>query len=89
MFYIIGGKEQRESWESDHKVPYFEVEEAESDVTHLHDWEGDETATLIVNLNGEEPLYTLQVIGEDGGISSEREYRSYDDALADYDAACA
>jgi len=88
MFYIIGSKEQRESWESAHQVPYFEVEEPDSDVTCLHDQEGDEKATLIVNLNGEEPLYTLQMAGEQGEIESERDYPSYDEALEAYEAAC-
>jgi 6-phosphogluconolactonase (cycloisomerase 2 family) len=87
MFYIVGSKEKRESWESGHQVPYFEVEEADSDVSCLHDLDGDEKATLFVNLNGEVPLYTVQVAGEKGEIASEVDYPSYDDALSAYEAA--
>ena len=87
MIYIIGTKQSREEFESNHNIPFFEIEEELSDdVVCLHDHE-DEPATLYVNLVA--GMYTLHVFdNEANGIESEADYTNFDDAMKEYDSAC-
>lgn len=84
MFYIIGEKKQAKEFFDGNRIPYFRYEEQTSpDTTMLRD-EDDEKATLYINL--EEGTYTLQVMGEEGGVESETDYPDYESALAAYEA---
>lgn len=85
MMYLIGTEEQRKAFAEENRIPYFEFEEqTDPDTVVLHNGE-DEQAALIVNLDGD-PLYTVQVTGEEGGIESEADYHDYDIALATYES---
>lgn len=85
MMYLLGTKEQRKAFEAENRIPWFEFEErTDPDTVMLHG-KDDESATLIVNLDGD-PLYTVQVMGEEGGIESETDYQDYNSALAAYEA---
>lgn len=85
MMYLIGTKEQRKAFEAENRVPWFEFEEqTDPDTVKLYD-KDEGPATLIVNLDGD-PIFTVQVMGEEGGIESETDYPDYESALAAYEA---
>lgn len=85
MMYLIGTKEQRKAFAEENRIPYFEFEEqTDPDTVVLHNGE-DESATLIVSLDGD-PIYTVQVMGEEGGVESEADYPDYESALAAYES---
>ena len=85
MMYLIGTEEQRERFADENRIPYFEREEYRDPDMVVKSNHDDEKAALVVNIL-EEPLYTVQVMGEEGGVESETDYQDYERALAAYEA---
>jgi hypothetical protein len=84
MFYIIGSKDQRDQFTSDHRIPHFTHEEALPDMAQLYSRD-DETVCLYADLGSKS--FTVQVMGAEGlGIESEEEFNTYEEALAAYEA---
>lgn len=85
--YLVGTKEQREAFEAEHQIPYFRFQDmTDEDTCMMYNEEDDAMpgATLIANLLGERPLYTVQLHDEDGLLDAEADFDDYDEALEVY-----
>ncbi len=87
MFYIIGTKEQTNAFIENNRIPYFDYREDDAYTGEIK-LSDEEEAKAILYINLEDDSFTVQTIdNETGGVISETDYPSYEEALEAYENA--
>lgn len=87
MFYIIGSKKQTQEFIKNNRIPYFDHREDDAYTGEIK-LSDEEEAKVILYINLEDGSFTVQTVdSETGGVISEIDYPSYEEALEAYDEA--